>query len=98
MDDEQMEVVEHFKYVGLLKSADGNLVRSLVCTVLMYGAVCWTLMEADEKRIESADMWIYRGMFRVSWTEHRTYQSIQTASRNGCAPQALVTQSEMAVQ
>ena len=24
MDDEQIEVVEHFKYVGSLKSADGN--------------------------------------------------------------------------
>ena len=24
MDDEQIEVVEHFKYLGSLKSADGN--------------------------------------------------------------------------
>ena len=24
MDDEQMEVVQHFKYLGSLKSADGN--------------------------------------------------------------------------
>ena len=25
MDDEQIEVVEHFKYLGSLKSADGNV-------------------------------------------------------------------------
>ena len=34
------------------------------------------LTKADEKRIESADMWIYRRMLLVSRTEHRTYQRI----------------------
>ena len=74
-----------------------ELLRSLVCTVLTYGAECWTLTKADQKRIESADLWIYRRMLRVSWTEHRTDESIlselnttmQPASRN-CAPQALL--------
>ena len=113
MDDEEIEVVEHFKYLGSLKSADGNcnkdtrsrigmakkrmldlvpiwkdrgitkdlkmkLVRSLVWTVLTYGAEGWTLTKADEKRIQSAELWIYRRMLRVSWTEHRTDDSILT--------------------
>ena len=47
-----------------------KLVRSLVWTVLTYGAEGWTLKKADEKRIESAEMWMYRRMLRVSWTEH----------------------------
>ena len=55
-----------------------KLVRSLVWTVLTYhGAEGWTLgKQADEKRIESAEMWIYRRMLRVSWTERRTDESI----------------------
>ena len=53
-----------------------KLVRSLVWTVLTYGAGGWILKKADEKRIESAEMWIYRRMLRVSWTEHRTDESI----------------------
>ena len=60
-----------------------KLVRSLVWTVLSYGAESWTLKKADEKRIESAEMWIYRRLLWVSWTEHRTDESIllhQTAS------------------
>ena len=28
--------------------------------------------KADEKMIESAELWIYHRMLRVSWTEHRT--------------------------
>ena len=43
-----------------------QLVRSLVWTVLTYGAECWTLTKAEEKRIESAEQWIYRRMLRVS--------------------------------
>ena len=113
VDDEEIEVFEHFKYLGSPKSADGNcskdtrsrigmakkrmldlvpiwkdrgitkdlkmkLVRSLVWTVLTYGAEGWTLTKADEKRIQSAELWIYRRMLRVSWTEHRTDDSILT--------------------
>ena len=87
-------MVEHFKYLGSLKSADGNcskatrfrigmakkimldlvqiwkdvainkdlkmkLVRSLLWT-----ALTWALTKADEKRIQSAELWIYRRMLR----------------------------------
>ena len=111
--NEHIEVVEHFKYIGSLKAADGNcskdtrsrigmvnkrmldlvpiwkdtginrdlkmkLVRSLLCTVLTYGAEGLTLIKADEKRIESAQLWIYRRVLRVRWTEHRTDESIRT--------------------
>ena len=115
MGDEQIEVVEHFKYLGSLKSADGNcskdtrsriemakkiildlvplwkyiginkdlkmkLVRSLLWTFLTYGVEGWTLRKADEKRIHSAELWIYHRMLglRVSWTEHRRDESILT--------------------
>ena len=49
-----------------------KLVRSLVWTVLIYGAEGWTLTKADEKRIESAELWIYRQILRDSWAEHGT--------------------------
>ena len=34
------------------------------------------MIKVDEKRIESAELWIYRRVLRVSWTEHRTDQRI----------------------
>ena len=48
----------------------------MVWTVLTYGAEGWILKKADEKGIESAEMWIYRRMLPVSWTEHRTDESL----------------------
>ena len=63
---------------GITKDLEMKLVRSLVWTVLTYGAEGWTLTKADEKRIQSAELWIYRRMLRVSWTEHRTDDSILT--------------------
>ena len=76
-------------------------VRSFVLTVLIYDAEGWTLTKTDEKRIESAELWICHRMLRVSWTEHRTYQIILTelnttgqlgpkTTRICRAPQALV--------
>ena len=56
-----------------------KLVRSLVWIVLTYGAECWTPTNADEERIESADLWIYLGCYEsVAGIEHRTDQSILT--------------------
>ena len=111
VDGEQIEEVEHFKYLGSLKAANGRcekdirtrismakkrmldlvsiwkdrgirkelkmkLVRALVWTVLTYGAEGWTLLKADENRIQAAEMRIYRRMLRISWKERRTNDSV----------------------
>ena len=47
-------------------------------TVLIYDAEGWTLAKADEKRIESAELWIYGRMLSIDWTVHRTDQGILT--------------------
>ena len=73
-----LDLVPIWKDKGINKVLKMKLVRSLVWTVVTYGAEGWTLTKADEKRIESAELWIYRRMLRVSWTEHRTGKSILT--------------------
>ena len=114
VDDEQIEVVEHVKYLGSLKADDGNCSKdtrsriamakkrmldlgpmwkdrgitkelkmklvgpSLGCVESSHLWHRWTPNKADEKRIESAELWIYRRMLRVSWTEHRTDESMFT--------------------
>ena len=43
---------------------------------MIYGCQTWTLKKAEEKKIEAAELWFYRRLLRVSWTERRTNESI----------------------
>ena len=73
-----LDLVPIWKDRGINKDLKMKLVRSLVWTVVTYGAEGWTLTKADEQRIEFVELWIYRRMLRVSWTEHRTDEGILT--------------------
>ncbi|KAJ4427758.1 hypothetical protein ANN_25411 [Periplaneta americana] len=45
------------------------LVKCFVWSVALYGAETWTLRQSEEKRIETFEMWIWRRMERVKWTD-----------------------------
>src|SRR5215470_15650159 len=34
------------------------------------GAETWTLRAVDQKHLESFEMWFWRGMEKISWTDH----------------------------
>jgi len=36
----------------------------------------WTMRKEDVKRIEAFEMWIWRRIERISWTEHRTNEKV----------------------
>ena len=36
----------------------------------MYGAETWTLRATDQKRLESFEMWCWRRMEKIIWTDH----------------------------
>lgn len=55
-----------------------KLVRTLVFSILLYGAETWTLRSADRKRIDAFEMWCWRKMLRIKWTAFRTNISILT--------------------
>ena len=111
IDNEELERVEHFKYLGSNKTSDAyctkdvniriamgkqrmvelstiwndknirlklklKLLKCLIWTVITYGAEGWTLRQTDVKKIESAEMWLYRRLLRVKWDEKRTNDSI----------------------
>ena len=46
-----------------------RLVKTLIWTVLCYGAEVWTLKVRDERKITSMEMWLWRRMMRISWME-----------------------------
>ena len=53
-----------------------KLAKALIWPVITYGAEGWILKKDDERRLEAAEVWCYRRMLRISWTEKRTNHSI----------------------
>jgi len=38
--------------------------------IALYVAETWTLRAADQKYLENFEMWCWRGMEKISWTDH----------------------------
>ena len=46
-----------------------RIVKSTVWSVMLYGTETWMLTQAEKKRIEAFEMWVWRRMLKISWTE-----------------------------
>ena len=45
-----------------------KLVKCYGWSMALYGAETWTLRVTDQKRLESFEMWCWRWMEKISWT------------------------------
>ena len=67
---------------SVLKSSNTTLsrkvriVKTLVFLVVMYRCESWTLKKAACKRIDAFELWCWRRLLRVPWTERRSNQPI----------------------
>ena len=48
----------------------------MVFPVVMYGCESWTVEKAEPQRIDDFELWCWRRLLRVLWTERRYNQSI----------------------
>jgi hypothetical protein len=46
-----------------------KLVKCYIWSVALYGAGTWTLRKVDQKYLESFEMWCWRRMEKISWTD-----------------------------
>jgi hypothetical protein len=46
-----------------------KLVKCYVWSIALYGAETWTLRAVDQKHLESFEMWYWRRMEKISWTD-----------------------------
>ena len=53
-----------------------HVVKSLVFPVVMYGCESCTIKKAEHQRIDAFELWCWRRLLRVPWTERRSNQSI----------------------
>ena len=60
---------------SILKSRDITLatkvciVKAMVFPVVMYGCESWTIKKAKHQRIDAFELWCWRRLLRVPWTE-----------------------------
>ena len=53
-----------------------RLVKAMVFPVVMNGCESWTVKKAERLRIDAFELWCWRRLLRVPWTERRSNQSI----------------------
>ena len=53
-----------------------RLVKAMVFLVVMYGCESWTVKKAEVRRIDGFELWCWRRLLRVPWTERRSNQYI----------------------
>jgi hypothetical protein len=51
-----------------------KLVKCYIWNIALYGAETWTLRAVDQKQLESFEMWCWRRMEKISWTDHVRYE------------------------
>jgi len=47
-----------------------KFVNCYIWSIALYGAETWTLRAVDQKHLECFEMWCWRRMEKISWTDH----------------------------
>jgi len=47
-----------------------KLVKCYIWSIALYGAETWTIRTVDQKHLESFEMWCWRRLEKISWTDH----------------------------
>ena len=82
-----------FKSRDITLPIKGHLVKSMVFPVVMYECESWTLMIADCRRIDTFELWCWRRLLGVPWTERRSNlkrRSILKEISPGCSLEGLM--------
>ena len=67
---------------SILKSGDitlptkVRLVEVMVFPIVMYGCESWTIKKPECQRIDDFELWCWRRLLRIPWTERRSNESI----------------------
>ena len=61
----------------LEKELGKRLVKCFVWSVALYGAETWTLRRNEQELLEAFELWIWRKMERVKWTDKIIMQLYQ---------------------
>ena len=67
-----------------------HLFKAMVFLVVLYGCESWTVKKAERRRIDAFELWCWRRLLRVLWTERSSNQSILKEISPGCSLEGLM--------
>ena len=81
---------------SILKSRDITLptkvllAKAMVFPVVMSGCESWAVKKDECRKIDAFELWCWRRLLRVPWTERRSNQSILKEISPGCSLEGLM--------
>ena len=67
-----------------------HILKAMVFLVVMYECESWSIKKAEHRRTDAFELWCWRGLLRVPWTERRSNQSILKEISPGCSLKGLM--------
>ena len=52
-------------------STNVHIVKDMVFPVVMYACEIWTIKKAEHQRTDAFELWCWRRLLRVPWTEKK---------------------------
>ena len=80
-----LEETVYYKQYALFR-----LRKAIVFTVNIYECESWTIKKAEHGRIDAFELWCWRRLLRVPWTERRSDQSILKEISLDCSLEGLM--------
>ena len=71
-----------------------HLVKAMVFPVVMYGCESWTIKKAEHQRIDTFELWCWRGLLRVPWAARRSSQSVLKEMNPDYSLEGLMAEAE----
>lgn len=53
-----------------------NIIKTLIWSIALYASECWTMRKSDIQRIEAFEMWCWRKMLKIKYTDHITNEEV----------------------
>lgn len=67
---------KHLLKGKMSKKAKKQLIKVYIWSIALYGSETWTLTQRDRERLEAFEMWCWRRMESISWTEKKTNEEV----------------------
>ena len=75
-----------------------RIVKAMVFPVVMYGYKSWTIRKTGCRRTDAFELWCWRRLFRIPWTERRSNQLILKETNPEYSLEALMLKLKLKLQ